>query len=89
MYPLYVPDCNGDIKGNASSACADRAARLCLALYRRIAYNCIMETKQASSIRLTLEAKRLLRAIAMASGVSMSAILELMIREKARRESIK
>lgn len=48
-----------------------------------------METKQASSIRLTLEAKRLLRAIAMASGVSMSAILELMIREKARRESIK
>jgi len=47
-----------------------------------------METKHASSIRLTLEAKRLLRALAKHSGVSMTAMLELMIREKARREGV-
>lgn len=48
-----------------------------------------METKQASSIRLTTEAKRLLRALAKTSGVSMTAMLELMIREKAKREGVK
>lgn len=48
-----------------------------------------METKQASSIRLTLEAKRLLRVLARASGISMSAMLEVMIREKAKREGLK
>ena len=48
-----------------------------------------MGTKQASSIRLTLEAKRLLRALAQTSGISMSAMLELMIREKAKRERVK
>lgn len=48
-----------------------------------------MKIKQASSIRLTLEAKRLLRALAQASGVSMSAMLELAIREKAKREGVK
>lgn len=48
-----------------------------------------METKRASSIRLTAEAKRLLRALALSSGISMSAILELLIREKAKREGVK
>ena len=45
-----------------------------------------METKQASSIRLTLEAKRLLRALAAQSGISMTAVLEIIIREQAQRK---
>lgn len=49
-----------------------------------------MEKKpKATSLRLSLEAKRLLRALAEQSGVSMTAILELMIREKAKREGVK
>ena len=48
-----------------------------------------MEKKHSSSIRLTLEAKRLLRALAAQSGISMTAMLELMIREKAKREGVK
>jgi predicted DNA-binding protein len=51
-------------------------------------YNSSMETKQATSIRLTPEAKRLLRALARRFGVSMTAMLELMIREKAQREGV-
>ena len=51
-------------------------------------YNCIMETKQASSIRLTLEAKRLLRALATQLGISMTAVLEIIIREQAQRKGV-
>ena len=49
----------------------------------------VMETKHASSIRLTTEAKRLLRALAAQSGISMTAMLELMIRDRAKREGVK
>jgi hypothetical protein len=49
-------------------------------------YNCAMETKQASSIRLTVEAKRLLRVLASQSGISMTAVLEILIREQAQRK---
>lgn len=52
-------------------------------------YNCVMETKHASSIRLTTEAKRLLRALAAQSGISMSAALEIVIRDQAKRKGIK
>ena len=48
-----------------------------------------MKTKQASSIRLTLEAKRLLRALASQSGISMTAVLEIIIREQAQRKGVR
>ena len=48
-----------------------------------------MKMKHASSIRLTSKAKYLLRALAAGYGISMSAVLELMIREKAKREGVK
>ena len=48
-----------------------------------------MKKPQATSLRLSIEAKRLLRALADKSGVSMTAMLELMIREKAKREGVK
>ncbi len=51
-------------------------------------YNSIMETKHSSSIRLTFEAKRLLRALAMQSGISMTAVLEIIIREQAQRKGV-
>jgi hypothetical protein len=51
-------------------------------------YNCGMEKKQATSIRLSDEAKRLLLALANKSGISMTARLELMIREQAKRERV-
>lgn len=48
-----------------------------------------MEKPQATSLRLTVEAKRLLRLLADKSGISMTALLEVMIREQARREGVK
>jgi hypothetical protein len=48
-----------------------------------------MEKPQATSLRLSLEAKRLLRALADKSGISMTAKLEVMLREQAKREGIK
>mgnify|MGYP001569180730 CR=1 len=48
-----------------------------------------MEKPQATSLRLSLEAKHLLHALAEKSGVSMTAMLEFMIREKAKREGVK
>ena len=47
-----------------------------------------MKITQASSIRLTGEAKRLLRALATQSGISMTAVLEMSIREHAQRKGI-
>jgi predicted DNA-binding protein len=47
-----------------------------------------MEKKHASSIRLTVEAKQLLRALAMQSGISMTAVLEILIREHAKRKGV-
>ena len=40
------------------------------------------------SVRLTPDAKRLLRALAAANGVSMAAMLEVIIRAEAKREKI-
>ena len=48
----------------------------------------LMETKHASSLRLTLEAKLLLRALAAQSGMSMTAVLAIMLREQAQRQGI-
>lgn len=48
-----------------------------------------MKITQPSSIRLTIEGKRLLRALAEANGLSMSAMLETLIRAQAKRENMK
>ena len=48
-----------------------------------------METKELTSMRLTPEAKRLITLIAAKLGVTKSTVLELAIREKARREGVK
>ena len=47
-----------------------------------------MRTKHLTSIRLTPEAKQLLAELATTLGVSQAAVLELAIREKARREGL-
>jgi predicted transcriptional regulator len=47
-----------------------------------------MEKKQLTSMRLSPEAKRLLAKLAEALGISQAAVLELVIREKARRERV-
>ena len=44
--------------------------------------------KQRSSFRLSLEAMQLLAALARANGISMTAVLELAIREMAKRQRI-
>lgn len=51
-------------------------------------YTFSMERKLVTSIRLTLEAKRLLQHLAAKLGVSQAAILELLIRQKAKEERI-
>jgi predicted transcriptional regulator len=48
-----------------------------------------METKRLTSVRLSSEAKRLLALIAHKLSVSQSTVLELAIREKAKREGVK
>jgi predicted DNA-binding protein len=47
-----------------------------------------MERKTLTSIRLTPEAKRLLKLLAAKLGVSQAAILELVIRQKAQEERL-
>ena len=48
-----------------------------------------MKNKSNTSIRLTLEAIRLLRELAKNLGVSQTAVIELAIRELAKKENIK
>ena len=48
-----------------------------------------MERKQGTSIRLTQEARRLLRLLADRWGVSQAAVLELLIRQCADKEGLK
>ena len=48
-----------------------------------------METKHFTSMRLSPEAKRLLTALAQKLSVSQTAVLELAIRDKAKREGVK
>jgi hypothetical protein len=46
-------------------------------------------TKNATlAVRMTPDAKRLLRALATANGLSMAAMLEVIIRAAAKREKI-
>jgi len=48
-----------------------------------------MRKPKATSLRLSSEAKRLLRALADRSAISMTAKLEITIREQAIRENIR
>jgi hypothetical protein len=48
-----------------------------------------MITKLAGSFRLTAKAWRLLRALAFQSGIPMTAMLEMLIREAASRKGLK
>jgi len=47
------------------------------------------KTKQLTSMRLSSEAKRLLALLAQKLSISQAAVLELAIREKAKREGVK
>jgi hypothetical protein len=47
-----------------------------------------MNTKRAGSIRLTEEAWRLWRLLAMQSGVTLTAMLEIILRDYAERKGI-
>ena len=59
-----------------------------VALHAKLMYACLMETKHSSSLRLTVVAKDLWRALATPSGISMTAVLEMLIREQAERQGI-
>jgi len=48
-----------------------------------------MEAKRLTSIRLSPEAKRLLELLAQKLSISQTAILEIALREKARREGVR
>ena len=48
-----------------------------------------MKTKQTFSVGITPEAKRLLRELAQVSGVSMTAVIELVIRAQARQVGLR
>ncbi|HJR06618.1 MAG TPA: ribbon-helix-helix protein, CopG family [Pyrinomonadaceae bacterium] len=45
-------------------------------------------SKTATSVRLSLEAKRLIKLLSQKMGISQSAVLELSIREKAEKEKV-
>lgn len=47
-----------------------------------------METKRLTSMRLSPEAKRLLAMLAKKLSISQAAVLELAIRDKAKRERV-
>jgi predicted DNA-binding protein len=46
------------------------------------------ETKRATSFRLSHEALRLVKELATSLGISQTAVLEIIIREKAKQENI-
>jgi predicted transcriptional regulator len=46
------------------------------------------KSKQLTSIRITLEAERLLKELATKSGVSQSAVMEIAIRKYAKQEQV-
>jgi hypothetical protein len=48
-----------------------------------------MERKQSTSLRLSHDAKRLLRALAQILGITQTAALEIAIRDAARRKGLK
>jgi predicted transcriptional regulator len=47
-----------------------------------------METKQPTSMRLSAEAKRLLAVLAHKLSISQTAVMEIALREHAKREGI-
>ena len=49
-------------------------------------YNCVMDNKLSTSIRLTPEAKRLLIELAKKLGISQAAVIEIAIRRLAQQE---
>ena len=51
-------------------------------------YNSGMNNKYTTSIRLTLEAKRLLKALAAKLGVTQAAVIEMAIRKFAKQEDV-
>ena len=52
-------------------------------------YNCSMDKKQPTSLRLSPEAKRLLAELARKLGVTQAAIVEMAIRRFAESEGVK
>lgn len=51
-------------------------------------YNCKMNKKHLTSVRLSQDAKKLIVALSKKLGVSQSAVLELAIRQLAKQEKI-
>lgn len=51
-------------------------------------YKCGMKTKHTTSIRLSYKAKYLLAEMAEQLGITQAAVIELAIREKARRVGV-
>ncbi len=47
------------------------------------------ENKQLTSLRLTPEAKHLLKLLAEQKGVSQAAIVEMLVRKEAKKEKVK
>jgi hypothetical protein len=66
------------------SAMTDTPVAKCIAL----CYAYVMTRKPQANFRLTREAKRLLQKLADIRGISQTATLEILIREKAKREKI-
>ena len=57
-------------------------------MYRHQCSNGGMRKRQATSLRLSPEAKRFLRALAEKAGVNMTERLEIMIRAQAKHEGV-
>ena len=52
-------------------------------------YTVYMNNKQLTSLRLTPEAKKLLKLLAQKKGVSQAAIVEMLVRDLAKKENVK
>jgi predicted DNA binding CopG/RHH family protein len=48
-----------------------------------------MDTKQKTSVRLSPEALRLLKQLATYHGLSMAGVLEMLIRQQAKKEDVR
>lgn len=57
-------------------------------MYRQGWYIVGMDTKQKTSFRLSQEAMQILRALAAKHGLTVTGILEMLVREKARAEGL-
>lgn len=73
------------IEGRKLPALAERIGVVCSAFRATL---CAMETKRLTSVRLSPEAKRLLVLLAQKLSISQAAVLELAIRDKAKREGV-